>query len=124
MSVEPTLNVIENHCPYGCQHSDLDERGYCVHLVGFTNDRKIYEPIVHVKRVPRENGIPVPGAEPELTGEVQVLGGKKHIQPVLSSDKLVNPEERQLDMGVYHMAKKWVSDRVYRKAPATSAKAS
>lgn len=26
-----------NACPFGCEAEDLDEMGYCDHLVGFTN---------------------------------------------------------------------------------------
>jgi len=35
-----------NACPYGCKVGDLDEHGYCKHLVGFTEDKKTYEPMV------------------------------------------------------------------------------
>ncbi len=36
-----------NACPFGCEDEDLDERWYCHHLVGFTNDVKMgYEPLV------------------------------------------------------------------------------
>ncbi len=34
-----------NFCPFGCEGEDLDHMGYCDHLVGFTNDRKSYEPM-------------------------------------------------------------------------------
>lgn len=27
-----------NACPFGCEPGDLDEMGYCDHLVGFTNN--------------------------------------------------------------------------------------
>ena len=35
-----------NACPYGCNLSQMDEHGYCKHLVGFTTDGKRYEPMV------------------------------------------------------------------------------
>jgi len=38
-----------NFCPFGCELDKLDEHGYCDHLVGFTNDKKVYEPMVKVK---------------------------------------------------------------------------
>jgi hypothetical protein len=38
-----------NFCPYGCQHDDLDDNGYCRHLIGFTTDGKVYEPMLLVR---------------------------------------------------------------------------
>lgn len=40
-------NVV-NFCPYGCETGDLDENGYCYHLVGFTvpGVDKVMEPQV------------------------------------------------------------------------------
>jgi hypothetical protein len=38
-----------NFCPHGCRDDELDENGYCRHLVGFTNDPKpggVMEPMV------------------------------------------------------------------------------
>lgn len=35
-----------NFCPFGCSDDELDDHGYCYHLVGFTNDGKKYEPMV------------------------------------------------------------------------------
>ena len=37
-----------NFCPYGCDDLDLDEHGYCYHLIGFTlpGDRTKYEPLL------------------------------------------------------------------------------
>ncbi len=37
-----------NACPFGCTIEDLDDQGYCRHLVGFTipGNRKLYEPLV------------------------------------------------------------------------------
>lgn len=34
---------LQNLCPFGCEDDQLDEWGYCRHLVGFTNDNKIME---------------------------------------------------------------------------------
>ena len=34
-----------NACPYGCQLDDLDDHGYCRHLIGFSNDQKTFEPM-------------------------------------------------------------------------------
>lgn len=49
-----------NACPYGCSDEKLDVNGYCHHLVGFTNDGKVLEPM----RRDGERRI-VCGAEPE-----------------------------------------------------------
>ncbi len=35
-----------NFCPYGCEAHELNDNGYCHHLVGFTNGGKFYEPRV------------------------------------------------------------------------------
>ena len=33
-----------NFCPYGCEAHELDDNGYCQHLIGFTNGGDFYEP--------------------------------------------------------------------------------
>lgn len=38
-----------NVCPYGCTEEDLDDRGLCDHLVGYTTDGKTMEPLVAVR---------------------------------------------------------------------------
>lgn len=58
-----------NFCPFGCDLSDLDDHGYCSHLVGFSNDGKVMEPFVVEK------------------GKKVVKGDR--LQPVLKGDKLV-----------------------------------
>lgn len=35
----------DNHCPFGCTDDMLDDLGYCDHLIGFTNDGKMFEPL-------------------------------------------------------------------------------
>ncbi len=41
-----------NACPYGCNLKDLDDHGYCRHLIGFTlpGDETRYEPMVRADR--------------------------------------------------------------------------
>jgi hypothetical protein len=41
-----TGEQVVNACPFGCLDENLDEHGYCCHLVGFTNDKKLMEPMV------------------------------------------------------------------------------
>lgn len=40
-----TAGRVVNACPFGCDDGDLDEHGYCRHLVGFTppGRRDVYE---------------------------------------------------------------------------------
>lgn len=57
-------------CPYGCTPEDLDENGYCRHLVGFSSDDKTMEPMVMDER-----------------GRRVVVGSKR--EPLRKTDKLV-----------------------------------
>ena len=107
----------ENHCPYKCQGDDLDERKYCKHLIGFTNDGEMMEPLEKIMR--KEDDPENPGKKRLVdSGNLRVNGRK--LQPIPEAGKgdeikLVNPEYQQLDNGVYHTAKLWVSARVYKK---------
>ncbi len=66
-----------NKCPFGCQLPDLDEHGYCHHLVGFIDAREdgrytgkimeLRETIPESIVEPGENGW-VPGGGVERTG--------------------------------------------------------
>lgn len=96
-------------CPFGCVHgADLDEYGYCRHLVGFTNDKKTYEPILPVMLRGAD------GKGQELSGKLKVYGKASRKVPPLSDDvQLVNPEKQQTIDGIPSIAKEWVSDRVY-----------
>lgn len=99
------VKATESYCPFGCKVPDCwnGERGYCVHLVGFTNDGKTYEPItVDHRGFPKVDA----GRRKKLCQKVDL---KKHV--------IVNPEYDQLDNGVVHKAKLWVSSRVYSKTP-------
>lgn len=105
------LGTVVNHCPMGCALEDLDEYGYCQHLLGFTNDGKVVETVQPVMRKDPDTKEMVP------TGDKHVSGSRKrgHLDKVMPGDKLVNPESPQLDKGVVHMKKEWVSSRVYRQ---------
>lgn len=105
------LGTVVNHCPMGCALEDLDEYGYCPHLVGFTNDGKVVETVQPVMKKDPDSKEMVP------TGDKHVSGSRKrgHLDSVKPGDKLVNPESPQLDKGVVHMKKEWVSSRVYRQ---------
>jgi hypothetical protein len=61
-----------NFCPFNCGLEDLDDLGYCEHLIGFTTDGKTLEPMVADSR-----------------GRKKVLGGKEHEQKVRPTDKLI-----------------------------------
>lgn len=101
------LSQKENHCPFGCQDHQLGELEYCCHLVGFTNRGKVVEKLSMTDRGKWMVG----GFVTDANGVV-----RRNTEPVLSTDKLVNPTDIVQDRGgVQHRRKKWVSDRVYRK---------
>ncbi len=113
-----------NFCPFGCEVEDLDDHGYCRHLIGFTNSsptdckngKGVFEPmvkqqgrrIVQVKRPRIARG-------PDEEGIQQFEEGPPDLPAVKKTDKLVQIT---------------VSHRVYRdvdadnetKAPASVAK--
>jgi hypothetical protein len=91
-----------NHCPFGCTDAELDERNYCAHLVGFTNDNKRIELLIWNHR-----------NQPVVTC--------KTVQKVGKKDVLVNPEYPQKTESGTHMMKLWVSARVYRDCTADEA---
>lgn len=64
-----------NFCPFGCEVEDLDDNGYCKHLVGFTEDGKAFEPMREDKN---KDG---------SQGRRKVFGAEK--KPVLKTDQLV-----------------------------------
>lgn len=43
--LKASLGSVVNFCPYGCEVGELDDNGYCYHLVGFTTDGVFYEPL-------------------------------------------------------------------------------
>jgi hypothetical protein len=104
------LKTKENYCPFGCQDTDLDEYGYCHHLVGFTNNGHTAEMIRPLIRLDKEK-------VPYDTGYKSVQGGKRAVV-VEKADKLVNPESKVAGQdGITRTVKKWVSTRVYRDLP-------
>jgi len=44
--MKASANDVVNFCPHGCGLDELDENGHCYHLVGFTTDKKKFEPMV------------------------------------------------------------------------------
>lgn len=91
----------KNHCPFGCSRADLDDNGYCHHLLGFTNDGVV------VERIGR------------MRGHTAVFHAKKPKDRVTvqAGDVLVNPQDEQKIGGVTYLAKRWASSRVYRDLP-------
>jgi hypothetical protein len=65
--------LVVNACPFGCEHDDLDDLGYCCHLVGFTSDRLTLERL---------------DAEPKPGKEKRAVDGQK-TEAVRRTDKLV-----------------------------------
>lgn len=85
---------VVNRCPCGCQPEDLDEYGYCHHLVGFTNDGKSFDVLEPL---------------PDFRGN-RVVNGRKRGQVDRKRHLLVNPEELSKEGTIRKM---WVSARVY-----------
>ena len=107
-----------SYCPFGCEPDDLDEYGHCRHLIGYTNDGKTYERTGPLMRKTF-------GPNPQMidTGYKQTVGVQKRgekLPAIPEGAQLINPEFPQYDKGVMHMAKKWVSERVYVEKPETS----
>jgi hypothetical protein len=108
---------IEYHCPFGCKKAECNEYGHCYHLVGFSNDGKVYE-----KLTKRPDGAPMVGGFSEITLKDhegnEITRMSKNMARVLPGDIVVNPEHKQiLDGGFVNVAKKWVSSRIYRNVP-------
>lgn len=99
------------YCPYGCKANESDARGYCGHLVGFTTDREVLEPITELLRFNSEKGIWY------ATGHLAVrLTDREMCQP---SDEFVNPIIRETipKTGQEYDKYLWVSFRVYSNDP-------
>lgn len=39
-------NQVVNTCPFGCRDHQIDQNGYCYHLIGTSDDKRTYEPMV------------------------------------------------------------------------------
>lgn len=79
------VGEVVNFCPW-CEDNELDDNGYCRHLIGFTNDGKLYEPMVQdgeyrKVKVDRPK-IPMPGTN-------RFSWGPAKLPEVLKTDKLV-----------------------------------
>ena len=89
-----------NFCPFGCGDDDVDEHGYCYHLIGFTFDekRKRFETMKQM-----DNGhvaVQVPFTTKRL--------GPKHVKRVYQYEK-VQPGDQLVEIST--------SSRVYRNIP-------
>ena len=102
------IRAAENHCPFGCPATALNDLGYCRHLVGFTNDGEIVDPLAPLMRGDHD------------TGYKRVMGGTS-VQRVLPGDKVVNPEVVLKDDKGVHRIKRFFSSRVYRETIAADA---
>jgi hypothetical protein len=76
-----------NACPFGCLTEELDDRGYCHHLVGFSNEDLGVSP-VHPQATPRTvMEVLLPPDEDDRLRRRKVLGEVR--VPVKRSDVLV-----------------------------------
>lgn len=124
-----TLGNVSNYCPFGCRLEDLDENGYCEHLVGFTNQPRIggkienivVDPVTEMKCVNGTHKRKETRTYRTPDGEkVTVTLPGPSAEVVQKGDELVNPEEEQLVNGAKQICRKWVSTRVYRKQAKAS----
>jgi hypothetical protein len=67
---------VHNACPFGCVGRAVDDKGYCKHLVGFSEDCKTYEPMVMKKG---RRVVQVPLVE---TKEME-MGDEGEMQPIM-----------------------------------------
>lgn len=51
-------------CPFGCRGKDLDDYGYCKHLVGFSPDGKALEVLERGKEYPVVRYVPAEQVRP------------------------------------------------------------
>lgn len=99
-----------NFCPFGCEDEQLDQHGYCRHLVGFSVGDPVhpvqFEPMIHLRRgrvvyVERATT----KAEHDEEGKAIIVHGKPKLQPIQKGDRLVRIT---------------TSCRVYRDVPETA----
>lgn len=100
--------VNKNWCPFGCPDDELDEYGYCYHLIGFTNDKKRIELMKRLKKTDDK------GKEVD-TGHVAIQVpyttqrlGPKHIKKVYQYER-ARPGDQFVQIST--------SWRVYRNIP-------
>jgi hypothetical protein len=109
----PLQDEVVNYCPFGCEKEDLDDHGYCEHLIGFKNGKsKKYEPIrnwkVKVKDGDATVEIPMPSVQ---CG--RKMTRMRDCPPESEDVKYINPIKKQMVHGVVNMAYSWVSTRIY-----------
>lgn len=95
-----------NACPFGCDVKNLDDHGYCRHLIGFTNDGKTYEPMIR-RGGKRRVEVKMEIDPEESLGEDGEPLKRPVLEKVLPTDKLVKIS---------------ISSRVYRDVDGLGAK--
>lgn len=98
-----------NACPFGCKDQQIDQNGYCRHLVGFTvpGDDKYYYPM-QLSAQGRRVVVPRTEKDEELSCEGEEPVFKQIADPVREGDLLVLISN---------------CHRVYRNVPAPQKKA-
>lgn len=48
--VKRSQGEVVNECPFGCTDEELDDNGYCGHLIGFYSQGTMYEPRIRRKK--------------------------------------------------------------------------
>jgi hypothetical protein len=86
-----------NACPYGCAVDELDERGYCPHLIGFAPPAerqaqlpRVYHPLkTRVGEDNRVRGHFVDGSDP------REIPGDAHLERITSSYRVYHKQGRK-----------------------------
>jgi hypothetical protein len=84
------VGIKVNACPFGCENDDLDDNGYCRHLVGFTvpgdkNTMYPRKPIMVQTSIAVINGKRVS----KSAEDSEYIGVRNKPEPVLKTDRLV-----------------------------------
>lgn len=79
-------NPVKNLCPFGCADTQLNEHGYCHHLIGWTQDRKTYE-----RRAVRRNGLEITHFRELVTKDMVI------VETPRNSDRVYHEEPELLD---------------------------
>jgi|HubBroStandDraft_2_1064218.scaffolds.fasta_scaffold65285_2 hypothetical protein len=111
-----------NACPFGCTMQQLDDNGYCRHLVGFTTDRKTMEPLIRETKINPDNG------ERMLTGRRIVRPATRQVEDIVDYDDEGNPIKGKVRIPVPEplqpgdkLVRITVSYRVYRDRDSSKA---
>ncbi len=96
-SKEAAGSMVVNACPYGCRIDELNEEGYCRHIVGFTDpdDSDYYFPVTPVPPIGRGD------KQIQLLRERKIDGTQR--KKCLNNEALEHKERGTTCFRVYHV---------------------